>query len=148
MAKEDDLIRRALERIAKCNDPLELRRTAENAKVAENGAVREAALRKLYAVRPDAKPGTLEHDVGRASSPGGSLLRSAQDYTSLANEPKIQRDGEQLTVADLVIKPASEGIACSWSGGCPNSPLRRLRFVIRIGLRAMSWTPPGAVARV
>ena len=60
MSNEDDLTRRALARIAMSSDPKELRRMDENAKALGNEQVRDAALRKLYAISPDAEPGTLE----------------------------------------------------------------------------------------
>lgn len=111
MAKEDDLTRRALERIATCNDPRELRKIADNAKAAENDAVREAALRMLYAVRPDAKPGTLEHDVWQSIFALEGALTDERGKTTLLarTRQKIARQGELQTVADLVLKPASEG---------------------------------------
>lgn len=121
MAKEEDLTHRALERIAKCNDPRELRKIADNAKAAENEVVKEAALRKLYAVRPDAKPGTLEHDVWQSIfALEGSLTEERGKTTLLSRtRQKIQRDREQLTVADLVMKPASDGYGMLLDRGWP-----------------------------
>jgi hypothetical protein len=121
MTKEDDLIRRALERIAQCNDPLELRKIANNASAAGIEEVKEAALRKLYSVSPQAQPGTLEHDVwqsifaleGSVSEERGKTIRLAR------TRQKIQRDGEQLTVADLVRKSASKGYRMLLDRGWP-----------------------------
>lgn len=111
MAHTADLSRRALERIGKCDDPAELRRTADNAKALGNDEVREAALRKLYAVSPDAEPGTLEHDVWQSIfALEGALTEERGKTTLLARtRQKIARDGEQVTVADLVNKAPSEG---------------------------------------
>lgn len=121
MPNQDDLIRRALDRISKSNDPRDLRKIADNAAAAENEAVREAALRKLYAVSPDAEPGTLEHDVWQSIFALEGSLKEERGKTTLLSRTrqKIKRDGEQATVADLVMKRASEGYRMLLERGWP-----------------------------
>jgi len=121
MTKEDDLTRRALEHIGRCNDPRELRRVADNASAAENEPVRDAALRKLYAVSPDAQPGTLEHDVWQSIFALEGALREERGKTTLLSRTrqKIKRDGEERTVSDLIMKSASEGYRMLLDRGWP-----------------------------
>jgi hypothetical protein len=121
MSENANLTRRALERIAQCNDPKDLRRTADNAKSAGNDEVREAALRKLYAVSPAAEPGTLEHDVWQSIFALEGALSEERGKTTLLSRTrqKISRDGEATTVADLVMKPPSEGYRMLIDRGWP-----------------------------
>jgi hypothetical protein len=121
MPEDVDLTRRALERIAQCNDPKDLRRMADNAKTAGNDEVREAALRKLYAVSPAAQPGTLEHDVWQSIFALEGALKDERGKTILLSRTrqKIARDGEVVTVADLVIKPPSDGYRMLLDRGWP-----------------------------
>ena len=121
MPENSDLTRRALERIAQCNDPKDLRRMADNAKSAGKDEVREAALRRLYAVSPAAQPGTLEHDVWQSIfALEGALSEERGKTTLLARtRQKIARDGEITTVADLVRKPPSEGYRMLIDRGWP-----------------------------
>jgi hypothetical protein len=94
---------------------------ADNAKSLGNEAVRKAALRKLYAVSPDADPGTLEHDVWQSIfALEGALTEERGKTTLLARtRQKIARDGELETVADLVKKPASDGYRMLLERGWP-----------------------------
>jgi hypothetical protein len=121
MTSNGDLVRRALERIAKSNDPKDLRRMADNARSAGHDDVREAALRRLYAVSPDARPGTLEHDVWQSIFALESALSEERGKTTLLarTRQKITRDGELDTVADLVTKPPSEGYRMLLDRGWP-----------------------------
>lgn len=118
---ENDLTRRALERIANCNDPSELRKIADNANRLGNLEVELAALRKLYAVSPEAEPGTLEHDVWQSIFALEDALKSERGKTTLLarTRQKIRRDGEKVTVEDLVRKPASEGYKMLIERGWP-----------------------------
>jgi hypothetical protein len=104
-----DLTQRALDRIAICRDPNELRRIIVNAKTAGNLAVHQSAQRKLYSVRPDAPAGSFEHDVWQSIyALEGSLAETRGKTTLLSRtRQKIKRDGERKTVADLVTKPAA-----------------------------------------
>lgn len=121
MTNRDELTRRALERIAKCSDLKELRRVADNAEVLGNDEVREAALRKLYEISPDAEPGTLEHDVWQSIFALEGALTEERGKTTLLSRTrqKIKRDGELQTVADLVRKPPSEGYRMLLERGWP-----------------------------
>jgi hypothetical protein len=121
MSNQDDLTRRALERVSQSNDPKELKRIAQNAKALGNEQVREAALRKLYAVSPDAQPGTLEHDVWQSILALEGALTEERGKTTLLSRTrqKISREGELDTVADLVRKPASEGYRMLLDRGWP-----------------------------
>jgi len=118
----DDLSRRALERIAQCNDPADLRRLAENAKRLGNTEVRDAALRKLYAISPEGEPGTLEHDVWQSIYALEGALKDERGKTVLLSRTrqKIARDGEVRAVADLVCsKTASDGYKMLIDRGWP-----------------------------
>lgn len=122
MTDKDDLTRRALERIATCNDPSDLRRMADNAKSSANEAVREAALRRLYYVSPEAEVGTLEHDVWQSIFALERALTEERGKTTLLSRTrqKISRDGELETVASLVKKPPSEGYKMLLDRGWPD----------------------------
>lgn len=111
MAGESELTQRALERVAACDNPKELRRIAENAKRLENDEVARAAQRKLYAVSPDAEPGTFEHDVWQSIFALEGALTDERGKTTLLarTRQKIARQGELDTVADLIRKPPSDG---------------------------------------
>lgn len=121
MSNQDDTTRRALERIANCNDPRELRIMADNANRLGNREVELAALRKLYAVSPDAEPGTLEHDVWQSIFALEDALKNERGKTVLLSRTrqKIARDGELETVADLVRKAPSEGYRMLIDRGWP-----------------------------
>lgn len=112
---------KALELIARFTKPDELRKIAENAKAAGNEEVRSAALRKLYAVSPEAQPGTLEHDVWQSIfALEGALTEERGKTTRLARtRQKIQREGELSTVADLIKKSASDGYRMLLDRGWP-----------------------------
>jgi hypothetical protein len=102
---------RALDRIAKSNDAAELGRIANNAAAAEEAEVLRAARLRLYAVSPSEEPGTLEHAVwqsiyaleGTLSDESGTTKRLSR------TRQKIGRDGEQKTVADLVMGKPTPG---------------------------------------
>ena len=121
MTDKDDLTRRALERVAGCSNPKELRGIADNAKRLGNTEVEVAALRKLYAVSPEAEPGTLEYDVWQSIYALEGSLKDERGKTTLLSRTrqKIARDGETLTVADLVRKPPSEGYRMLIARGWP-----------------------------
>ena len=121
MASDDDLTRRALARIARSNDPKELRKMADNAGNAENHIVKEAALRKLYEVRPSAEVGTLEHAVWQSIFALEDALTEERGKTTrlAGTRQKIAREGELQTVADLVKKSASEGYRMLIERGWP-----------------------------
>lgn len=72
---------------------------------AQPEVVRAAQLR-LYAVLPAAEPGTLEHDVWQSIHALEDTLTQERNKTTRLSRtrPKIARDGEQQTVADLVSK--------------------------------------------
>lgn len=121
MASNDDLVRRALELIANGDDPRKLRQMADNAKNADNGIVREAALRKLYEVSPSAQPGTLEHAVWQSIYALEDALTEERGRTTrlTRTRQKIAREGELKTVADLVTKAPSEGYRMLMERGWP-----------------------------
>jgi hypothetical protein len=116
-----DLTQRALEQIANCTDPKDLRRFADNAKKLGNTDVRDAALRKLYASRPSAEPGTLEYDVWQSIFALEDALTDERGRTTQLRRTrqKIARDGELVAVADLVRKPASDGYKMLIERGWP-----------------------------
>jgi hypothetical protein len=121
MPVSGDLTQRALDQIAKCTDPKDLRRFADNAKKLVNAQVREAAIRKLYASRPSAQPGTLEYDVWQSIYALEDALTEERGKTTLLGRTrqKIARDGELTAVADLVRKAASDGYKMLIERGWP-----------------------------
>ena len=109
--KQKELTQRALANIAASEDPLALERIYRNAKTQKNDEVARAAQLKLFSVLPSAEPGSLEHDVWQSIyALEGALTEERGKTTRLSRtRQKITRDGETITVADLVMKPASEG---------------------------------------
>jgi len=102
---------RSLEFIATCSDPAKLRQLAHNADRQNNSVVREAARRRLYAVLPSEEPGTLEYDVWQSIHALEDTLSTERGKTIRLSRTrqKIGRDKETQTVADLILKPASDG---------------------------------------
>lgn len=107
----DSLTQRSLDYIASCGDPEKLRQLAANAHTQGNEAVREAARRRLYQVLPSERPGTVEYDVWQSIHALEDTLTHERGKTVRLNRTrqKIKRDKEIQTVADLVLKRASEG---------------------------------------
>lgn len=97
---------RALEFIAACVDPKRLEQMIRNARKQGEAEVEQAAMRRLYEVKPEAQPGTLEHDVwqsifaleGALSSERGKTVRLSR------TRQKIKEVKEAATVASLVMK--------------------------------------------
>lgn len=118
---DKDLIERALRTIENCNNPEMLQQIMRNA--TERGAteVRDAAFRRLCTVKPSAEPGTLEHAVWRSVFALEEALKAERKKTTLLGRTrqKIGRDGEQKTVADLVLKAASSGFDMLIERGMP-----------------------------
>jgi len=106
-----DATKRALELIAKCTDPKQLRQIAVNAHRQGEEQVRRAAMLRLYEVQPSEEPGTLEYDVWQSIyALEGELSHERGKTTRLSRtRQKIARDGEERTVADLVLGKMSEG---------------------------------------
>lgn len=102
---------RALRFIAACSDAGKLKQMAENAKAHGAADVEQAALLRLYAVMPAAEPGTLEHDVWQSVYALEGALKAERGKTILLarTRQKLKRDGEAVTVADLVTGKASVG---------------------------------------
>lgn len=106
-----DPVHRALDKIATCEDPKQLKQIAKNAGLHGESAVRHAAELKLYAVLPSAQPGTLQHDVWQSVYALEGALAAERGKTVLLarTRQKIARDGEQGTVASLVLGKVSDG---------------------------------------
>jgi hypothetical protein len=102
---------RALTFIAVCSDARKLKQMAENAKAHGAADVEQAALLRLYAVLPAAEPGTLEHDVWQSVYALEGALKAERGKTTLLSRTrqKLKRDGEVVTVIDLVTGKASAG---------------------------------------
>jgi hypothetical protein len=107
----DPKTQRSLDYIAGCTDPDKLRQVASNASERGNEAVREAARRRLYEVLPAEEPDTLEYDVWQSiHALEDTLTHERGKTTRLARtRQKIKRDKEARTVADLILKRASDG---------------------------------------
>jgi hypothetical protein len=106
-----DSIQRAFDLIAKSTDPKQLRQIAANAHSKGEEQVRRAAMLRLYEVQPSEKKGTLEYDVWQSIfALEGELSHERGKTTRLSRtRQKIARDGEQGTVADLVLGKVSDG---------------------------------------
>ena len=107
----DPATARSLDYVKSCADPQKLRQIAANAHKQGNEQVREAARRKLYEVLPAEKPGTVEYDVWQSIHALEDTLAHERGKTTRLSRTrqKIQKDKEVQTVADLVLKRASEG---------------------------------------
>lgn len=107
----DPVTQRSLDYIASCSDPDKLRQISANAQKQRNDEVREAARRRLYEVLPAEKPGTLEYEVWQSIHALEDTLSDERDKTTrlARTRQKIKRDGEARTVADLILKRASDG---------------------------------------
>lgn len=109
---KDELIQRAMERIAKCQDPSELKTTIKNARREARPDVVRAAQLRLYAVSPAADPGTLEHDVWQSIYALEDVLAQERGKTTRLSRTRqmIGRKDELQAVAVLVSKTtASDG---------------------------------------
>lgn len=117
----DEMVCAALDRIATSQDPKALRKMADNAKEAGNEIVKEAALRRLYAVSPAAEPGSLEHAVWQSVFALEDALTDERGKTTRLSRTrqKIAREDEVRTVADLVLKRASDGYRMLIERGWP-----------------------------
>lgn len=117
----DAKVLQALERIQHCADPIALRQIADNARRLGHDAVETAALRKLFATLPSAEPGSLEFDVWQSIHALEHALSSERGNTTRLSRTrqKIDRDGEEKTVADLIVKPASKGYHMLVERGMP-----------------------------
>jgi len=108
----DEARLQALKYIETCLDAPSLKRMIKNAQTMGEDGVERAAELRLFEILPAAKPGTLEHDVWKSIHALESSLTSERHRTTLLNRtrPKIAREGEAATVAELVLKKkASEG---------------------------------------
>lgn len=103
---QQNQVARMIAYVATCTSPPQLRQIATNAARAGLPDLETTALRRLYAVLPEAQPGTLAHDVWRSiHALEGTLSRERGRTTLLSRtRQKIGRDGEHTTVRDLVLK--------------------------------------------
>jgi hypothetical protein len=106
-----DATQRAFQLIAKSSDPKQLRQIAANAHRKGEEQVRRGAMLRLYEVLPAEKKGTLEYDVWQSIyALEGELSHERRKTTRLSRtRQKIARDGEEQTVADLVLGKVSDG---------------------------------------
>lgn len=104
-------VERALRTIEQCDDPDKLQQIMQNARERGVTEVRDAAFRRLCAVKPSAEPGSLEHAVWQSVYALEEVLKEERKKTTLLarTRQKIGRDGEQKTVHDLVLKGSSAG---------------------------------------
>jgi hypothetical protein len=103
--------KRALELVARTDDPKALSTLAKNARQEGNFEVERAARLRLYALLPSNEPGTIEHDVWQSifgledalSDERGKTIRLSR------TRQKIAKDGEVKCVADLILGKTSKG---------------------------------------
>src|SRR5579872_4658351 len=96
----DDKVERALLTVAHCDDPKQLQQIMQNARERGATVVRDAAFRRLCAIKPSAEPGTLEHAGWQSIYALEEVLKDERNKTTLLarTRQKIGRDGEQKTV--------------------------------------------------
>lgn len=82
----DDHVERALLTIERCNDPKKLQQIMQNARELGSTVVRDAAFRRLCAVKPSAEPGTLEHAVWQSIYALEEVLKDG--LTRMATRPR------------------------------------------------------------
>lgn len=114
---------RALEFIASCVEPKKLEQMIRNARKQGEKDVEEAAMRRLYEVKPEAQPGTVEHDVWRSILALEGALTAERARTTLLGRTrqKIRQVREAATVADLILKKTpSEGFHMLIERGMPD----------------------------
>jgi hypothetical protein len=93
---------RILEAIARCDDPDLLRQWWENAKRSGELEVAEAAFRRLIAILPADRPGTVEHEFWAMIHAFEQILSSERGRTTRLSRTrqKVARDGVAKTLAD------------------------------------------------
>lgn len=107
----EEEINKALARVGKCDDPIELRKIIINAKRHEVPEVIRAAQLRLYELLPEQAPGSVEHDVWSCIHALEDALTEERGKTVRLSRTrqKIGRDGEHKTVIDLVAGKQSTG---------------------------------------
>lgn len=97
---------RALEFIETCVDAKKLDQMIRNARKQRETDVEQAAMRRLYEVKPEAQPGTLEHDVWRSifALEGALSAERGKTIRLSRTRQKIREVREAATVADLILK--------------------------------------------
>ncbi len=117
-----DHVKRALRHIENCDDANSLEQIMKNARERGVIEVRDAAFRRLCAVKPSAEQGTLEHAVWQSIYALEEALKDERNKTTLLarTRQKIGRDGEQKTVRDPVLKGASAGFDMLIERGMPD----------------------------
>ena len=104
----DGMRQRALEFIALCVDAEKLEQMIRNARKQGEKEVERAAMRRLYEVKPEAQPGTLEHDVWRSifALEGALTAERGKTVRLSRTRQKIKEVREAATVAALILKKA------------------------------------------
>jgi hypothetical protein len=110
---DNKIIQRSLAFIESCDDATKLRQLAVNAASKGVSEVERSARLRLYAILPSEQPGTLEYDVWQSIYCLEDTLGLERGKTTRLSRTrqKIARDGEQKTVADLVLGTPSDGFS-------------------------------------
>lgn len=98
--------------IAASEDESQLRRFMANAESEGAAEVRAAAFRRLVEIRPEAAPGTIEHDFWRTIFAFEEVLREERGKTVLLSRTrqKVKRAGVRQTLIDFAMsKRPTEG---------------------------------------
>ncbi|HWY61907.1 MAG TPA: hypothetical protein VNW15_08425 [Rhizomicrobium sp.] len=101
-----------LEFVAKCEEPEKLKTLIVNARKEGANDLAEAAFRKLIALIPSEKPGTVEHDFWQTVHAFEYLLSDERQKTTRLSRTrqKVQRDGVVQTLKDWALsKKATDG---------------------------------------
>ena len=94
--------KKLLELITACDDPRKLRVWIENARKEKRGDIEAAAFRRLVAILPKEKPGTVEHDFWRTIHAFEHVLTEERGKTTrlARTRQKVARVGELATLKD------------------------------------------------
>jgi len=108
--------------IAACDDPAKLRQWITNGRKEKQKEIEDAAFRRLIAILPMEKPGTVEHDFWRTIHAFEHVLTEERGKTTrlARTRQKVARVGEIETLKDWAISTRStEGFDMLIERGMP-----------------------------
>jgi len=108
--------------VAGCDEPDKLRTIIDNARKRGAGRLADAAFRRLIAILPEEKPGSLEHDFWQTIHAFEHLLTEERGKTTRLSRTrqKVARVGVRQTLADwAVATQETEGFRMLLERGMP-----------------------------
>jgi hypothetical protein len=108
--------------IENCHDPDKLRSWIRNAREKGETAIAEAAFRRLVAILPQEKPGSIEHDLWQTIHAFELILSDERGKTTrlARTRQKVARVGEIQTLKDWALSSKStEGFQMLLDRGMP-----------------------------